>query len=225
MGYQVDHLGAFEVTPPLSTELRTWIDGPLQEDPWEAAAERGLELELDTHCTWWTDGDPTRLQWTGAEKSYDGTAWLQWLMDHALGPDGHAVTGTVHRFAEPEPGFVEASSIHANGVMVTEVYYDTDGELPWQEDGPDGPFLGDAFFHLSEGEPDEAQQTLLAWLGVTPLRDHGGVVTFLRDVAEHWPDPDAVRTAVDAAAARSPSGSSAEAGARPRSLWDRLLGR
>lgn len=221
MGYQVDHLGAFEVTPPLSTETRTWIDGPLQEDPWEAAANRGLQLDLDTHCTWWTGGDATRLEWTGAEKSYDGTAWLQWLLDHVLGPEGHAVTGTVYRFAEPETGFVEASRIHPNGAMITEVFYDTDGELPWQDDGP---FLGDAFFHLSEGEPDEAQETLLEWLEVTPLADHPGLVAFLRDVAHHWPDPERVRTAVEAAAARSPAGTSSASGAG-RSLWDRLLGR
>lgn len=222
MGHQVDHLGSFEVTPPLPTELRTWIDGPLQEDPWEAAAARGLDLELDTYCTWWTDGDPARLEWTGAEKSYDGTAWLQWLLDHVLGPEGHAVTGTVHRFAEPEAGFVEASRIHANGAIVTEVYYDTDAALPWQEDEPS---LGDAFFELSVGEPDEAQRTLLAWLDVVPLADHGGLVSFLRDVADHWPEPEAVRLAVDAAAARTASGASSTAAARRPSLWDRILGR
>lgn len=222
MGYQVDHLGAFEVTPPMSAEVCAWIDGPLLDDPWEAAAERGLELELDSYCTWWTGGDPTKLEWTGAEKAYDGRAWLQWLLDHVLGPEGHAVTGTVHRFAEPEAGFVEASRIHANGAVATEVYYDTDGELPWQEDGP---FLGDAFFELSEGDPDEAQQTLLTWLGSIPLADQSGLVAFLRDVADHWPAPDAVRAAVDAAAERTSAGSPSAAGTERRSLWDRLLGR
>lgn len=221
MGYQVDHLGAFAVTPPLSAELRAWIDGPLQEDPWAAAAERGLDLDLDTHCTWWTGGDASTLEWTGAEKSYDGTAWLQWLLDHVLGPEGHAATGTVHRFAEPESGFIEASSIHANGAVITEVAYDTGGALPWQEDGP---FLGDAFFELSEGDPEEAQQTLLTWLETAPLSDHAGLVAFLRDVAPHWPDPEAVRAAAASAASRSSTGRSSTPGTG-RSLWRRFLGR
>lgn len=220
MGYQVDHLGWFEVTPPLSSEVQAFIDGPLLEDPWTAAADRDLHLDLSTHCTWWTDGDPTQLVWTGAEKSYDGTAWLQWLLDHVLGPEGHAVAGTVHRFAEPETGFIEASRIHASGAMVTEVFYDTAAELPWDDDGP---FLGDAFFALSEGDAADGQQVLLTWLAEVSLAEHGGTVAFLRDTADHWPEPATVRGAVAAAASR-PTAGDVEIRTR-RSLWDRLLGR
>ena len=202
MGYQVDHLGSFTVTPPMDDALRSWLDDEFILDPWGVAEERGLPLDITSNCTWWTgDGDGSTLSWTGAEKSYDGRAWLQWLVDHVLGPAGHTVHGTVHRFAEPESSFVEASRIVADEDGVREEPFPV-GELPWRDEGP---WLSDAFFHLLEGAPGEAQSTLLTWLWTTPLADQPGLVEFLNEVAAHWPDPAEIRAALATAETRRSS--------------------
>lgn len=226
MGHQVTYLGAFTVTPPVDPGLLRWLDEEFILDPWAAAAHRGLPLDLTSNCTWWTgDGDGSRLSWTGAEKSYDGRAWLQWLLDHVLGPAGHSAHGTVHRFAEPAPTIVEVSRIVADEDGITEVPFPSE-RLPWRDHGP---MLADAFFHLGEGSSADAQSTLLRWLDRTPLATQPGLVAFLDEVAEYWPDPIAVRTALaDASTPADPRTDAAisspphrrDAGGK-RSFWHR----
>jgi hypothetical protein len=46
-------------------------------------------------CKWIPNEDGTAIVWSGAEKFYDYIAWLQYLVDHFLGPWGYILNGVM----------------------------------------------------------------------------------------------------------------------------------
>lgn len=46
-------------------------------------------------CKWVPSDDGATIIWSGAEKFYEYTAWLQYIIDHFLAPWGYSLSGSV----------------------------------------------------------------------------------------------------------------------------------
>lgn len=70
-------------------------------------------------CKWEPNEDGTAIEWSGAEKFYDYIKWLQYLIDHFLGPWGYILSGKVTWQGEEDDdiGFIVVSN---NKVYVNE---------------------------------------------------------------------------------------------------------
>jgi hypothetical protein len=71
-------------------------------------------------CDWWPTTDGTAYVWNGSEKTYASAAWLRYLIEHFLGPDGAA---------KGQPGFEAFTFDHVlNGVVQAQ---GDDGDDRW----------------------------------------------------------------------------------------------
>jgi hypothetical protein len=53
------------------------------------------EGQPDLWCKWAASADGTAVLWSGDEQFYDYVAWLEYLIDHFLGPWGYRLDGAV----------------------------------------------------------------------------------------------------------------------------------
>ena len=91
-------------------------------------------------CKWEPTDDGTAIRWTGEEKFYDATEWMQYLIDHFLKPGAraartggfegftfdHVVNGTIDAYGE-ESGDVWRLVVEDNVARAVQV------ELVWSE--------------------------------------------------------------------------------------------
>lgn len=73
-------------------------------------------------CDWAPNEDGTAIQWNGAEKFYYYLEWIQYLIDHFLGPWGYLLNGEVNWQGEEESD---------RGVITITDNLVTWGEVPW----------------------------------------------------------------------------------------------
>ncbi|GAB2696468.1 hypothetical protein [Kitasatospora kifunensis] len=143
MGYSTEFTGHVTVAPPLDLHeiayLRKFADsrrmhrenGPYFVDG-TGPFGQGHDADIINYnapdpsqpglwCEWEPTDDGTTIEWNGAEKFYDATEWMQYLIDHFLKLGGHA---------QGQPGFEQFTFDHTvNGTI------DAQGEDPddtWQ---------------------------------------------------------------------------------------------
>ena len=98
MGYTTDFEGRFEVTPPLSANHSAYLDAfattrRMRRNP-KTTVQRDDRLR-EAWCKWVPTEDGCAIEWNGAEKFYDYVEWLEYLIEHFLGPWGYLLNGTV----------------------------------------------------------------------------------------------------------------------------------
>jgi hypothetical protein len=64
-------------------------------DPSVIDSNRPPEGQPGLWCKWVPTDDLRGIEWSGAEKFYDYTEWLQYLIDHFLTPLGYVLSGSV----------------------------------------------------------------------------------------------------------------------------------
>ena len=69
-------------------------------------------------CQWTPSEDGTAIKWNGAEKFYEYVPWLEYLIEHFLGPWGYKVSGEVAWVGE-EPGDAGEIAVADNVVRTT----------------------------------------------------------------------------------------------------------
>lgn len=108
MGYTTSFEGQVAIEPPLNpTEiayLRDFAESRRHQRPegpysthdygWgevdSSDYNRPPEGQPSLWCNWESTDDGTGIRWNGAEKFYDATKWMQYLIDHFLKPGAHA---------------------------------------------------------------------------------------------------------------------------------------
>jgi len=95
MGYTTEFEGAFELVGELSPKLKAEINIFCEEDH-----RRGNYPGI--WCDWRirSVGDKNFLAWNGAEKFYNYTEWLQYLINIYFKPNNISVNGDVKYFGE-----------------------------------------------------------------------------------------------------------------------------
>lgn len=115
MGYSTEFRGQIEVSPPLSKKEREYllafnrtrhcrkdgspyaVDPPSKkkaqligipyESPEEMDHNRAASGQPGLWCHWIPNQDGTAIVWDGGEKFYDSLEWMQYLIDHFIGPN------------------------------------------------------------------------------------------------------------------------------------------
>lgn len=107
MGYTTEFEGAIAIHPPLTVAEFTYLKAFANtrhmkrgKGPYHVGEERGSDV-IDQNsppdgqpglwCHWIPNEDGTALVWDGGEKFYHATEWMQYLLDHFLGPNAKAV--------------------------------------------------------------------------------------------------------------------------------------
>lgn len=121
MGYTTSFEGQVSVEPPLNPSEIAYLDkfadsrrhqrpeGPysVHDYGWgevdSNAYNRPPEGQPSLWCNWESTDDGTGIRWNGAEKFYDATKWMQYLIDHFLKPGAHA---------QGQPGFEKFTFDH-----------------------------------------------------------------------------------------------------------------
>lgn len=97
MGYTTEYEGSVTITPPLTAKM---------VDRFNSYAEERHDGDGPTryaiHCDWRVNAEGTEIAWNGAEKFYDGAAWMAWMIDRYV-PANRDVNGEIHAEGE-EPG-------------------------------------------------------------------------------------------------------------------------
>lgn len=111
MGYTTHFDGQIQISPPLSREEVEYLNKfsgtrrmNRQQGPYYVDGSRGIlgRKEDPDHgvldynsppagqpglwCQWVATDDGTALEWDGGEKFYDSPQWMQYLIDHFIGP-------------------------------------------------------------------------------------------------------------------------------------------
>ncbi|MDL5205089.1 hypothetical protein [Streptomyces sp. ALI-76-A] len=137
MGYTTAFEGHVTVDPPLNPHEIAYLDrfaesrrhqrpdGPYSTTDYgyselgHTAYNTPPEGQPSLWCNWEPTDEGTGIRWNGAEKFYNATQWMQYLIDHFLKPGGHAqgqagfekftfdhtVNGVIHAHGD-EPGDV-----------------------------------------------------------------------------------------------------------------------
>ena len=141
MGYSTTFSGAFTLTPCPKTEtiiLLRSLEGVSNRDDLEECLnvpEAGAIITTlgpmpDSYNQWELTKDCQHLEWDGGEKFYHYDAWLQWLIDYVLTPQGITIAGTVEYAGEEisdrgiltiEAGQVVKQQVDLLGTDVTEL--------------------------------------------------------------------------------------------------------
>lgn len=127
MGYSTSFEGQVAIAPPLNpTEiayLRDFAESRRHQRPEGPYSTHDYSYSELGHpdyntppdgqpalwCNWEPTDDGTGIRWNGAEKFYDATKWMQYLIDHFLKPEGAA---------KGQPGFEAFTFDHTvNGVI------------------------------------------------------------------------------------------------------------
>lgn len=127
MGYTTAFEGQVAIEPPLNAAevayLRDFAESRRHHRPEGPYSTRDyLFGDLDSKdlnrphdeqpslwCNWEPTDDGTGIRWNGAEKFYDATKWMQYLIDHFLKPEGAA---------KGQPGFEKFTFNHVvSGVI------------------------------------------------------------------------------------------------------------
>jgi hypothetical protein len=134
MGYSTEFTGTVTVTPSLNPHeiayLAEFADSRRMNRPAGAYAttddsysdlgsenyNRPPQGQPGLWCNWVPTDDGSGIEWNGAEKFYNGSEWMQYLIDHFLKPGAHA---------QGEPGFEHFTFDHTvNGVLAAQ------GDMP-----------------------------------------------------------------------------------------------
>ena len=117
MGLNTDFHGQFTLDRPLTAKHQTILEEFTEEEhePSKADAD-GQPPNL--YCQWRPTADGTGLEWDGAEKFYDYSEWLEYLIAHFLKPWGYVLSGEV-RYNGWTEGVAGTIIVANNQVTVT----------------------------------------------------------------------------------------------------------
>jgi hypothetical protein len=112
MGYTTEFVGSITVDPPLSLAevnyLKKFAESrrmDCEQGPYYVhrsgfyGQDNGPDVrnyneppagQPGLWCKWESTPDGTAIEWNGDEKFYDASEWMQYLIDHFIGPDPHA---------------------------------------------------------------------------------------------------------------------------------------
>lgn len=106
MGYDTEFEGALRVEPPLDAEevafLRRFARSRRMKrkgGPYINSSDERDVLDFNTPpegqpglwCDWEPSDDGSTIEWNHAEKSYDSTEWIKYLIEHFLKPGALAI--------------------------------------------------------------------------------------------------------------------------------------
>jgi hypothetical protein len=91
MGYTTDFYGEFVLNKKLDQELQEKLI-KFSEDRHESNV---APTPPSYWCQWIPTEDGLHITWDGGEKFYEYVAWLQYLCDHFLAPNGYILNGSV----------------------------------------------------------------------------------------------------------------------------------
>ena len=134
MGYTTDFSGTFKVEPPLNQEEIAFLNkfsrtrrmeckqGPYYVDRGGLAGQDHDDKEITDYnsppqgqpglwCDWVASDDGTEIEWDGGEKFYHADKWIEYLIEHFVGPNPkakshltfiqpHVISGTVDAAGE-----------------------------------------------------------------------------------------------------------------------------
>ena len=97
MGYTTTFDGAFTITPPLTAAQveEVQVFGEQRHDGAGLMIAPGMEAP-GIWCDWTPSADGAALAWSGAEKFYRYTEWLNALTERFFRPWGVQLSGKVH---------------------------------------------------------------------------------------------------------------------------------
>jgi len=91
IGYYTDFNGELILNKPLDEKTRAYLDALYQGN----IKEEGMP---DSWCNWRPEGPDTLMAEDG--KAYDPEAWLKYIIDKVLAPDGYLLNGEVYWYGE-----------------------------------------------------------------------------------------------------------------------------
>lgn len=97
MGYTTEFEGSVTITPPLTAAMVAKFNGYAEE-----RHDTDGPTKYAVHCDWRVNAEGTEIAWNGAEKFYDGAAWMAWMIDRYV-PANRSVNGEIKAEGE-EPG-------------------------------------------------------------------------------------------------------------------------
>lgn len=105
MGYTTYFKGAFKLDKPLTKKHIKDLNA-FAEERHEGTDYPGI------WCDWVPNEDGSLIEWNSAEKFYNYTEWLKWLIENKLKPWGYVLNGTVHWSGEDtdDQGVIEVSN-------------------------------------------------------------------------------------------------------------------
>jgi len=117
MGYTTKFKGEFTITPCPSVEFIERIN--------LFSSKRHDEKRYPGIWCQWIINSNGNLSWNGAEKFYNYTEWLQYLVDEYFKPQGYELNGKVNYRGER---FEDTGAIYiwANNIRQKYGYYDVD---------------------------------------------------------------------------------------------------
>lgn len=151
MGYSTSFEGQVNVTPPLNAAEVAFLaefaesrrhqrpDGPYSTRDYgygeigHPGYNTPHEGQPSLWCNWESTPDGTGIRWNGAEKFYNATKWMQYLIDHFLKPGGHA---------QGQPGFEKFTFDHTVTGLI-EAQGDEPGDT-WELAVVDNEAVGDS---------------------------------------------------------------------------------
>jgi len=144
MGYHTEFNGHFTVTPPLNEAERTYLtkfaetrrmnrtkgsyfvggtgfmgqgnDGDVLDHNRPPSDQPGL------WCQWIPNEDGTKIEWDGAEKFYNSTEWIQYIIDNFLKPGALASKSGEEQFKDFTFDHVVSGVVECEGEERSDVW-------------------------------------------------------------------------------------------------------
>lgn len=138
MGYTTDFDGEVEISPPLNAAEIEYINrfgstrrmkrtkGPYYANPGSDGFGQDQEADILDYnspptcqpglwCQWEASADGRFIYWNGAEKFYNATAWMAYLIEHFLKPGARAKSSGDPQFAAFTFDHIVNGTIEAQG--------------------------------------------------------------------------------------------------------------
>lgn len=120
MGYNTDFDGKFTVSPVLDAfqvdVLKKFSRTRHEDSTGGTPKEAGWPDSY--YCDWEPTDDGSAIQWNGAEKFYDYTEWIEFLVRRFIAPSGRVLNGEV-RWSGEENGDLGVIRIKNNKVVAS----------------------------------------------------------------------------------------------------------
>lgn len=117
MGYTTDFDGRFELNKPLTVPDAN----ALKE--WAGERHEGVNIP-GIWCQWVPTHDGVGIEWDGMEKFYGYVEWLEYIIEHFLGPKGYVLNGVVRYQGED---IEDVGRIEVKDNVVTQTKLDATG--------------------------------------------------------------------------------------------------
>lgn len=117
MGYHTEFSGSIQIEPPLSPERIEFLtkfnqtrrmhrkNGPHFVDGTGYMGQGSDQDVIDYNspdpsqpglwCQWVPTPDGTAIEWDGGEKFYEAAAWMKYIINHYIAPQGHVCNGVI----------------------------------------------------------------------------------------------------------------------------------